>query len=81
MFHAEGGGPWEKGTKLNFPRSQITITTAFPRRVPSGQPVEPLQIFKSSGCKRRGLQGRAKKILLSSVTHVPLGLMGCALAA
>ena len=27
------------------------------------------------------LQGRAKKILLSSVTHVPLGLMDCALAA
>ena len=27
------------------------------------------------------LQGRAKKFLLSSVTHVPSGLMGCALAA
>ena len=26
------------------------------------------------------LQGRAKKILLSSVTHVPSGLIGCALA-
>ena len=27
------------------------------------------------------LQGRAKKALLSSVTHVPSGLMGCASAA
>ena len=27
------------------------------------------------------LQGGAKKILLSSVTHVPSGLIGCALAA
>ena len=27
------------------------------------------------------VQGRAKKILLSSVTHVPSGLLGCALAA
>ena len=27
------------------------------------------------------IQRRAKKITLSSVTHVPLGLMGCALAA
>ena len=27
------------------------------------------------------VQGRAKKILLSSVTHVPSRLMGCALAA
>ena len=27
------------------------------------------------------VQGRAKKILLSSVTHVPSGLMGCPLAA
>ena len=27
------------------------------------------------------IQGRAEKILLSSVTHVPSGLMGCALAA
>ena len=27
------------------------------------------------------VQGRAKKFLLSSVTHVPSGLMGCALAA
>ena len=27
------------------------------------------------------VQGRAKKILLSLVAHVPSGLMGCALAA
>ena len=29
----------------------------------------------------RLIQGRAKKILLSSVAHVPSGLIGCALAA
>ena len=32
-------------------------------------------------CSNSNLQGRAKKILLSWVTHVPSGLMGCALAA
>ena len=31
--------------------------------------------------RERQLQGRAKKTLLSSVTHVPSGLIGCALAA
>ena len=30
---------------------------------------------------REKVQGRAKKFLLSSVTHVPSGLMGCASAA
>ena len=39
---------------------------------------------KGIGCNIQNkvvLQGRAKKTLLSSVTHVPSRLMGCALAA
>ena len=36
--------------------------------------------FEMNSGEGAKLQGRAKKILLSSVTHVPSGLIGCALA-
>ena len=41
----------------------------------------PLQRGRGEAQLLEAVQGRAKKFLLSSVTHVPSGLMGCALAA